>query len=162
MVLVTAPRRITVERAVEPTAEIAALVAALDDEIAHDFDERQRHGLRVVLFASDMRFFVARDTNGAIAGCGGLLLADGFAEVKRMYVVPAFRGRGVGRAILDHLVEVARAEQRSLLCLETGNVLVDAVRLYARYGFVERLAFPPYDAMSSFETDRSVFMELRI
>jgi putative acetyltransferase len=50
------------------------------------------------IFQAHIRFFVAC-LDGMAAGCRGVALLDGFAEVKRMYVRPSARGRGVAQAI---------------------------------------------------------------
>ena len=50
------------------------------------------------IFQPHVRFFVAR-LDGEAVGCGGVALFEGFAEVKRMYVREAARGRGVARVI---------------------------------------------------------------
>jgi GNAT superfamily N-acetyltransferase len=57
------------------------------------------------------------------------------AEVKRMYVDPAVRGRGVGRGILDHLESAAHALGARRLVLETGTLQTEAISLYRRAGF---------------------------
>ena len=62
-------------------------------------------------------------------------MEEDFAEVKRMYVRPTARGRGVAQAILAKLEEEARARGKSRLMLETGDVRHDAMRLYERAGF---------------------------
>ncbi len=82
-------------------------------------------------------FLVARDDDGTPLGCGGLRrLDDATAEIKRMYVPPQGRGRGVGASILQALEEQARAHGITALKLETGPQQPDAIRLYARHGYV--------------------------
>lgn len=74
-------------------------------------------------------------------GCGALRpLDDGdesasTAEIKRMYVTPAARGRGVARAILDRLEAAARELGYARVILETGNRQLAAIRLYERTGY---------------------------
>ena len=68
--------------------------------------------------------------------CGGLkLIADGIGEVKRMYVVPAHRGRGHSRALLRALVQHAREAGLREVWLETGTRQGPALALYASEGF---------------------------
>ncbi|WP_363331145.1 GNAT family N-acetyltransferase [Bradyrhizobium sp.] len=60
------------------------------------------------LFQPHILFFLAR-LNGAAVGCGGMALFADFAEVKRMYVREAVRGRGVAQALLARIETEARA-----------------------------------------------------
>jgi ribosomal protein S18 acetylase RimI-like enzyme len=61
-----------------------------------------------------------------------------------MYVRPAFRGLGLGKAILDQLAAHARARKVNLLRLETGIYQTEAVGLYDKYGFQRRGPFGDY------------------
>jgi putative acetyltransferase len=91
-----------------------------------------------------------------IAGCGALKrLGCARGELKSMRVADAFLGQGVGRALLDHLMNEARARGMTSLWLETGNApaFVPAQRLYASAGFTLCGPFDGY-ALDPF----SVFM----
>jgi GNAT superfamily N-acetyltransferase len=66
------------------------------------------------------------------------------AELKRMYVVPAYRGRGLGRALLQHLEKSARQSGADALVLETGRPQVDALALYLAAGYTEITPFGHY------------------
>ena len=66
------------------------------------------------------------------------MLEAGTAEVKRMYVAPAWRNRRVGSAILDQLLDMAREMGASTVLLDTCRFMTDAQRLYRSRGFVER------------------------
>jgi ribosomal protein S18 acetylase RimI-like enzyme len=104
------------------------------------------------LLAVDVQFFVARQ-DGAPAGCGAVKRFGGeYAEVKRMYVRPAFRGRGLGRAILERLERVMQEQNIPLLRLETGIHQIEAIGLYERFGFYEIAPFGDYlpDPLSRF------------
>jgi GNAT superfamily N-acetyltransferase len=69
-------------------------------------------------------------------GCGALrALGDGAAEVKRMYVVPEARGRGVSKAVLRGLEDAARARGWTTLRLETGPRQPEALGLYTGAGY---------------------------
>ena len=68
-----------------------------------------------------IRFFTLRE-DGVLLGCGALKrLEPGHGEVKSMRTADAALGRGVGKAMLDHLVATARAEGMTRLSLETGS-----------------------------------------
>jgi len=105
------------------------------------------------LAAPDIRFFVAR-RGAEVLGTGALALREGYGEVKSMFVDEAARGQGVAWALLTRIEAEARAHGLPCLRLETGNVLHEAHRLYARHGFAPRGPFGDYpDAPSS------IFME---
>jgi GNAT superfamily N-acetyltransferase len=77
--------------------------------------------------------------DGRPAGIGALRrLSEHVAEVKRMYVVPSFRGRHISSAILDRLIAEARTAGATTLRLDTCRFMSDAQRLYRSRGFVER------------------------
>lgn len=77
-------------------------------------------------------------------------------EIKSMRTTAAARGRGAGRALLQHIVDVARAEGLVSLSLETGSEeeFLPARALYASEGFVECAPFGDYraDPLSVFMT----------
>ena len=86
---------------------------------------------------------------GAIAGIGALKrLGDGSAEVKSMRTHPDFLRRGVGAAVLEHIIATAKAEGLRRLSLETGRgpSFGPALALYRRRGFTDGAAFGGYVA----------------
>jgi GNAT superfamily N-acetyltransferase len=90
-------------------------------------------------------FLVARDRAGTALGCGGLRpLAEGGAEIKRMFVVPEARGTGVSTAILRAIETEALAMGVERLMLETGTEQPDAIRFYEREGYEAIPNFGPY------------------
>jgi putative acetyltransferase len=131
------------ERPDSPDA--VALIGELDDHLGALYAVQSRHGFSVEKLLRDgVTFFVARD-GGRPAGCGGVLLVGReYAEVKRMYVRPAFRGRRIGRLMLDHLVEHARQHGLTVIRLETGIHQREAIALYEARGFRKIPPFGPY------------------
>ena len=104
---------------------------------------------------------LAREDDGTPLGCGALRpLGDGAVEVKRMYVVPGARGRGVGRAVLAGLEEAARGHGWTTLRLETGPCQPEAVALYTAAGYRSIGPFGGYaddpDAVDSLFFERSL------
>ncbi len=92
-----------------------------------------------------------------LAGCGALKqIDDARGEIKSMRVVDAFLGRGVGRAMLDHIVAEARARGMQSLWLETGSAeaFLPALRLYESAEFTRCGPFDGYveDPFSVFMT----------
>jgi GNAT superfamily N-acetyltransferase len=82
-------------------------------------------------------FLLGRDRlTGAAVVCGGLrALAGGVAEIKRMYVVPEFRGQGLSQVLLAELEREALALGWSVLRLETGRRQPEAIGLYTGAGY---------------------------
>jgi len=84
---------------------------------------------------------VAR-ANGASAGCVCLRpLDDETAEIKRLYVRDAFRGAGVGRALVSELIALARGSGYTRLRLDTHSTMTPAQNLYRSFGFAEIPAY---------------------
>jgi putative acetyltransferase len=84
-----------------------------------------------------------------LAGCGALKrLDDGAGEIKSMRVADAYLGRGVGRAILDHILAEARRAGMTRLWLETGSgaAFRPALALYESAGFAYSGPFADYTA----------------
>jgi len=107
-------------------------------------------------------FYVARDAGqllgfGAIAARATDEAGIDWAEVKRMYVAPAARGRRIGRLLLDRLLEHAKGLGITVLRLETGNKQMEALSLYRSIGFTNRGPFGDYP-----DNESSVYMELKL
>ncbi len=95
---------------------------------------------------------------GTLVGCGALKeLTAGHGEIKSMRTGAAARGRGVGSAMLQHILSEARARGYARLSLETGSMAFfqPAHRLYARHGFEFCEPFADYK-----EDPNSLFMTL--
>ena len=139
------------ERPDSPDAR--ALIAELDAELEVLYARENRHGFSVEqLIADGVAFFVARD-DGTPVACGGVKIYSGdYGEIKRMFVRPGFRGRGLSRLMLEHLVKHVRDEGLAVVRLETGIHQAAAIRLYESSGFARRAAFGEYvdDAVSLF------------
>ena len=134
------PALITPERADTPDAR--ALIAELEAQLDPFYPRESRHGYSVEkLIEEAVAFFLIRE-NGTPAGCGGLKLVGAeYGEVKRMYVRPQFRGLGLAKLMLNHLVDYAQSQGIGLLRLETGIHQRAAIGLYEQMGF-ERI--PPF------------------
>jgi putative acetyltransferase len=107
------------------------------------------HALDVEALADDpaITFFGCRDEAGSLLAVGALKrLDDAHAEVKSMHTTQAARGRGVGRAMVDHLVAVARERDFARVSLETGTgeAFAAARALYQRAGFEPCAPFGDY------------------
>lgn len=94
----------------------------------------------------DISFLTAR-LDRTVVGVGALRrLDDQHAEVKSMHVAATTRGLGVGRAVLDHLLDLARARGFQRVSLETGTgpSFAPARALYAGAGFMTCAPFADY------------------
>lgn len=90
------------------------------------------------LRGADIRFFSLRDQDGTLLGIGALkAIAAHHGELKSMRTAPEALGRGVGKAMLSHLIATARVMGMTRLSLETGNspLFAAANRLYQRERF---------------------------
>lgn len=81
--------------------------------------------------------------NDEVAGCIGLLplAQEGVCEMKRLYVKPAFRKYGIGRALVELILEEAKLKGHQTMVLDTLPKLQAAINLYKNYGFTERDAY---------------------
>jgi GNAT superfamily N-acetyltransferase len=97
---------------------------------------------------------------GEPAGCVALRrIDDQYCEMKRMFVYPHFRGRGLGLALSQKVVEHARSSGYRAMRLDTSIRQAEAKALYSRLGFN---AIPPYYDLPADLRDWLVFMELTL
>ncbi len=122
--------------------ESVALREALEAELCERYGADTDPGERPT--AQDVALFlVARDSDGEAVGCGALRpLGDGgVVELKRMYVRPHDRGRGLGWVILIALETEAERQGFNCLRLETGDFQPEAMSLYRAAGYREITCF---------------------
>ncbi|MCP2322081.1 GNAT superfamily N-acetyltransferase [Hamadaea flava] len=82
---------------------------------------------------------------GQAVGCGALQAAtEDSGEVKRMYVSPAYRGRGLARALLKALEQTGRDRGYRSIRLTTGNRQPEAIALYESSGYAETPRYGKY------------------
>ncbi|RSM51124.1 GNAT family N-acetyltransferase [Actinoplanes sp. ATCC 53533] len=122
-------------------AELAALVIAQQQELSE-----ADGGLDGVSYLPhDDASYLVVVLHGRAVACGAWQpLEPGVAELKRMYVRPAFRGRGIARQLIVALEEEALADGRPVLRLETGTYLPAAIGLYRSAGYVPIPVFGEY------------------
>jgi GNAT superfamily N-acetyltransferase len=129
------------------SADAQRLILALNAELEARYPEEGANFFR--LDANEVSegrggFFVAY-IEGEPVGCGAVRRTDrGVAEIKRMYVAPHARGRGVGKQIVRKLESVARELGVTRLVLETGPRQPEAIAVYRNTGFVEIPLFGEY------------------
>ena len=103
-------------------------------------------------------FFVLEDQNGSIIGVYGLYpLENQTCELRKMYLHKDYRGKGLGKLLLDSALTQARESGFKRVALETASVLTEAIALYESYGFEK---YQP-DHMSE-RCDQAYVLELTI
>lgn len=117
--------------------EAVALIRELDELMNSLYRPEDNHlTLDPREVEGDRGAFVICRLEGEAVGCGAVrMLADGQAEVKRMYVRPSERGGGAGRAILARLETEAASRGATALVLEMGDSQPAAAGLYEAFGF---------------------------
>lgn len=138
---------IDIRRAEIASPIVQQLILALNAELEDMYPEEGANHFR--LDANEVvdgrGAFLVAYRDGQAVGCGAVRRNDPrVAEIKRMYVTPKERGRGIARQVLTALENEARQLGVSRLVLETGLRQVEALALYRRAGFVEIPLFGEY------------------
>ena len=127
--------------------EVAALLRLHLDEMQQWSPPESVHAMPIArLRSGDVTFYSAWQDE-RLAACGALKqLTAAHGELKSMRAHPDFRGRGAGRAVLEHLLGEARARGYARVSLETGRPahFASARRLYEAGGFAECPPFADY------------------
>jgi putative acetyltransferase len=136
--------------------EVIRLIDALDAYQKPLYPPESFHGIDMAaLLQPGVLFAVAREAGQAV-GCGAVVLGPEHGEIKRMYVLPGVRGRGIGARLLAFVETAAEREGCRRFVLETGIHQGEALALYERAGYVR---CPPFD--DYLPDPMSVFMEKR-
>lgn len=115
----------------------ASLVQGMRETIAELYDGQELDGPEMPKAGPDeLRDFFVGLEDGVPVCCGGIKdLGDGACEIKKMFVVPEAQGRGVARALLEHLEAAARERGFEVARLDTGPRQPRAQRMYERAGY---------------------------
>lgn len=128
-------------------ADIAELLCLHLDQMRSWSPPESVHALPIArLRQADVTFYAAWDGQ-RLAACGAIKqLDDHHGELKSMRAAPAYRGRGAGKAMLLHLLAVARDRGYARVSLETGkpDMCLPARRLYESFGFAKCPPFVDY------------------
>jgi L-amino acid N-acyltransferase YncA len=139
--------QVVIERAAVDSATVRALIDGLNAELSAVYPEPGATHFRLEEeeVKAHSGVFLLASLDGEAVGCGAMrLLAGGEAELKRMYVLPRFRGLCICTAVLSALQERARALGARRVVLETGVRQAAALRIYERAGYVRIPAFGEY------------------
>jgi len=134
------------------------LIERLDELMTGLYPAESNHLLPVEALRQPNVTFLTASVDGDVAGCGAFVNQGGeYAEIKRMFVLPEFRGLKLGRRILEELENLARTSGLEFARLETGIHQPEALLLYERAGYQRRGPFGNYT-----EDPLSIFMEKKL
>ena len=136
----TAAFTIGAARDAADVAAVAALFRAYADALPVDLGYQDFASELAALpgtYAAPMgALLLARAGDGTAIGCVGLRPLDDIrGEMKRLYVAPAARGLGLGRALMDAVLDEARRLGFREIRLDTLPTMTDAIAMYRRAGF---------------------------
>ena len=127
------------------SAPAQALITQLDQYLLSCYPPASIYSIEPQGFTvPGAQFWLAWEGTAAV-GCVGIRpLAPGVAELKRLYVVPQWRGRGLGRALVATAEAGAIALGYGSIRLETGERQPESIALYTRCGYQPIPCFGPY------------------
>lgn len=129
---------VEIRRATLASPDGTRLITALNAELTATFPEPGATHFSLSdaqVVGANGAFLIAYLDDTAV-GCGAVRrLDETTAEIKRMYVDPAVRGKGIGRALVAALEREARLIGATRMVLETGTRLAPAVKLYEAMGY---------------------------
>lgn len=111
------------------------LIAEVQQEYVNRYGDVDRTPLDPAEFAPPAGIFLVGYLDGVPVACGGWRAHDGWAELKRMYVVASARGKGLARVLLAELERTAAEAGLGRVQLETGQKQPEAIGLYSSSGY---------------------------
>ncbi|ACT59665.1 GNAT family N-acetyltransferase [Hirschia baltica] len=142
----------------DPTTDIGrALIAELDAYLLSIYPISVCHRTTPEEILSNGVFYIAK-LDEQVVGCGALKENKlGQLELKRMFVRPMARGKGIAKKLLAELETLAQSKGFDAIYLETGPPQKEAIALYENAGYFRRGPFGGYD-----DHPLSIFMEKRL
>jgi GNAT superfamily N-acetyltransferase len=123
--------------------------------IVHDMET-------IDIFLPPKGFVLISYEDGFPSGCVCVrTLAERIAELKRMYVRPAFRGKGIGTKLVQEAVQRIRKTMCSAIRLDSAEFMTSAHRVYRSLGFTEIAPYEGSEIPKEYQT-HWVFMELNL
>jgi len=124
---------------IKKVSSVSREVKSLSDELHKDLEAIYGNGIIEDFIDENEQmlvFYIAYDEKGNAISCGALKhFDDSTAQIKRMYVKPQFRGRGISKLILKQLESYAEELNYQRLVLETGLKQPEAMSLYRKFGY---------------------------
>lgn len=140
-----------------------AVQALIRTHLEHAADHTPKANIKALdlagLKSPDVTLWTAWDED-TLLGCGALRQLDAKqGEIKSMHTYESHRGKGIGRQMVSHIIDVARERKYSRLSLETArfDAYAPARQLYHQFGFQECEPFGAYSADPC-----SIFMALEL
>jgi len=125
--------------------DLLTLIGQLDDYLYTLYPPEEVFVVDVDQPQADGIVFALAHWNGKAAGCGAYRQLDGqSAELKRIYVDPSYRNKGIASRILTFLEQEAARAGFSSLLLETGPMQTESIALYKKLGFYDIEPFGAY------------------
>lgn len=131
--------------------EAARLIAEVQQEYVVRYGGEDESPVELADFAPPRGLFLVGYEGATAVACGGWRARGADAEIKRMYVTPAARRRGLARAMLAELERTAREAGHHRVILETGTEQPEALALYRSAGYSE---IPAYGHYACYEQSR--------
>lgn len=136
------------------TPEVKVMIDALDDFQGELYPAESNHLDNLDTLKKDNVVMLGVKNDDTLMGIGAVKFMDGYAEIKRMFIPPDHRKKGLGKIILEHLEHAAMARGLNCIRLETGVYQDPAIALYEAAGFYKISNFADYQ-----DDPLSVFME---
>lgn len=137
---------------------VQALIKELDEYLVALYPAESNHLDSAEELEKENVYFVGAFDSGNLLGCGAVkLMPDSYGELKRIYVVPQARGKGIGKAIIDALERFLLESSIPVARLETGIYQKESVALYEKCGYKRVSPFGTYC-----DDPLSIFMEKRL
>jgi putative acetyltransferase len=149
-----------IERLDPDDPQVRQIIAAADDFYRALYPAESNHLESAEALKRPGTIFVGCRVEGQLAASGAarIMSDDGtYAEIKRLFVLDQYRGRGLSYRIMEYLEAQLRGQGIELLRLETGVYQPAAIAIYRRLGYVERGPFGAYRP-----DPLSIFMEKRV
>ena len=127
----------------DPVAQL--LIERVQQEYVLRYGGRDAAVVDPAEFSPPLGLFLVAEADGLPAGCGGWRThGSGVAELKRMYVDPPFRRRGIAALLLTELERTAAAAGHRRVLLNSGDRQPEALALYARAGYTPVAGYGVY------------------
>jgi ribosomal protein S18 acetylase RimI-like enzyme len=141
----------------EQTAKLFKEYAAwLNIDLSFQHFDDELLGLKTMYSPTKGGVILCKNKNEFI-GCVGIRKIDNnTAELKRMFIKPAYQKQGIGKNLLEKAVELAKDLNYKFIRLDTLNYMTAAINLYKNYGFYE---IPAY---YNNPNDTAIYFELKI